>query len=615
MAAWNTPLTTRLSTLLVAFLLTVGGCASDDEESSSFLKRVASQLPAPPSSAISPETEYETRVTGSVGDGPIIGARLRVFANSGALIMESTSDSTADYDLTVKTQGKNYAISIRADQGTDLVTGMAPDFALLTALTRPTKRAVSNLNPFSTLIFSTASHNGGINDTTVAEARQAMMSRYGFGLDAEIFPDPVGTEVTDANVSLIVKSSETLGEMIRRTRDALMATGANLDGDGIIRALAADLVDGWIDGYGAASSSSRIAAVANVASAAVLLEAMSNQLRVYDFDATEAMDLSISQIRPSAPATSSTTNVPISAAALEQAGNALRAAQLFNDDPRIADAIALVAATTPGTLPADFAPQLPDGVHGVLRETTLDAAYASDDEIDAINLAARTASSEPAPEPEPEPAPEPDPEPSPEPDPEPTPEPDPEPTPAPNNPPVISGAPASTTLEVGTAWSFTPTASDPDGDALTFSISGKPGWMSFDSNTGQLSGTPTSAHVGSYPDIVISVSDGQDNASLAAFSLTVAEPPAPAVLGNATVSWTPPTERTDGTPLTDLAGYKIYYGKSSSALDMLITVADPAKTSHVVEGLDTGTWYFAVTAYDAAGFESAKSSLASKTFP
>jgi hypothetical protein len=255
----------------------------------------------------------------------------------------------------------------------------------------------------------------------------------------------------------------------------------------------------------------------------------------------------------------------------------------------------------------------------VLEVATLDAAYADETQLSTINAAGRgEAPANPAPEPDPEPTPEPDPaptpepdpEPTPEPDPEPTPEPDPEPTPAPaNNPPTISGTPG-TNAEVGTAWSFQPTASDPDGDVLTFSVSNKPAWLSFDSNTGRLSGTPGSSNVGTHLHIIISVSDGQQSVSLPAFDLVVSEP-AP-VTGFARVSWTPPTEREDGTPLDAIGHFTIYYGTSSTSLSQSVRV-DGSVTSHQLDDLAAGTWYFAVTATDTAGLESAKSAVASKT--
>ena len=58
-----------------------------------------------------------------------------------------------------------------------------------------------------------------------------------------------------------------------------------------------------------------------------------------------------------------------------------------------------------------------------------------------------------------------------------------------NNPPEISGTP-STSVAEGVGYHFTPTASDPDGDNLSFSILNQPTWASFSASTGTLSGTP-----------------------------------------------------------------------------------------------------------------------------
>jgi hypothetical protein len=89
-----------------------------------------------------------------------------------------------------------------------------------------------------------------------------------------------------------------------------------------------------------------------------------------------------------------------------------------------------------------------------------------------------------------------------------------------NSAPVITGSPATTVVQ-GTAYSFVPTASDADAQTLTFSISNKPGWASFSTATGALTGTPALADVGTTSGIVISVSDGTANAALAPFSITV----------------------------------------------------------------------------------------------
>ncbi|SNY49496.1 autotransporter-associated beta strand repeat-containing protein [Arsukibacterium tuosuense] len=107
---------------------------------------------------------------------------------------------------------------------------------------------------------------------------------------------------------------------------------------------------------------------------------------------------------------------------------------------------------------------------------------------------------------------------------------------APNAAPIISGSPA-TSVAQGTAYSFTPTASDADsGTTLTFAISNMPGWASFNTSTGALTGTPAKTDVGTTTGIVISVSDGSLTAALPAFSLTVT-----AVNAAPTISGTPAT--------------------------------------------------------------------------
>jgi Cellulase (glycosyl hydrolase family 5)/Putative Ig domain len=89
-----------------------------------------------------------------------------------------------------------------------------------------------------------------------------------------------------------------------------------------------------------------------------------------------------------------------------------------------------------------------------------------------------------------------------------------------SSPPVISGTPP-TGVNVGTPYSFRPAAKDPDGNPIWFGVTNKPSWASFNSTTGQLSGTPTAANVGTYSSIVIRVTDGQMSASLRAFSIQV----------------------------------------------------------------------------------------------
>ena len=84
-------------------------------------------------------------------------------------------------------------------------------------------------------------------------------------------------------------------------------------------------------------------------------------------------------------------------------------------------------------------------------------------------------------------------------------------------------------------------------------------------------------------------------------------------MGSATLSWQAPTTRTDGTPLTNLAGYRIRYGTAPGSYTNLLTIANGGITSAVVEGLPPATYYFVASAYDTTGAESSNSSPVSKT--
>jgi len=118
--------------------------------------------------------------------------------------------------------------------------------------------------------------------------------------------------------------------------------------------------------------------------------------------------------------------------------------------------------------------------------------------------------------------------------------------------PIIKGYPNSRVISYQT-YSFTPQASDRDGDYLTFDISNKPSWAFFDSSTGTLSGTPDAYDKNIYRDITITVRDEQGlSATLFPFSITV----------DPIKEWT----TLDGTGTSNLI-----YGLSSDSQDNVIT--------------------------------------------
>ena len=175
----------------------------------------------------------------------------------------------------------------------------------------------------------------------------------------------------------------------------------------------------------------------------------------------------------------------------------------------------------------------------------------------------------------------------------------------------ISGSPATADV-AGTAYSFVPTTQS-SGGTLTFTVANLPSWASFSTATGAVTGTPSSAQAGTYSNILVSVSNGSSTSSLAAFSIAVSAATV-SPTGAADLSWVAPTQNTDGSSLTDLAGYTIYYGTDPTALTQTIQLASPSATSYVVSNLSAGTYYFAVQAYGSDGARSAQSLLGSKTF-
>ena len=97
--------------------------------------------------------------------------------------------------------------------------------------------------------------------------------------------------------------------------------------------------------------------------------------------------------------------------------------------------------------------------------------------------------------------------------------------------PSVSGTPPAT-VAANNRYSFQPTLANPAGKPVSFSILNKPLWASFGLTTGELSGIPNAPQAGTYPNIIISASDGTSSSALPAFSIQVTAPSA----GGASVS-------------------------------------------------------------------------------
>lgn len=164
---------------------------------------------------------------------------------------------------------------------------------------------------------------------------------------------------------------------------------------------------------------------------------------------------------------------------------------------------------------------------------------------------------------------------------------------------------------VGVEFEFLPTVSNPAHDRLQFSAENLPPWASIDPASGRVMGKPQAADIGQYESITITMTADGQRVATRPFNISVmGTATAPAV---ATLEWRAPMSKFDGSPLDDLAGYRIAYGHDPEFLDHSIFIADPAQTSYAFSTLESGVWYFALIAVNTNGLESPPTTPARKS--
>ena len=621
-----------------------------------------------------PESQYDHELTGSVGDGPIVGATMRVLANNGTTVATLESDSTAGYNITVRTKGKLYPLTIDARSGIDLVTNLGPDFDLSGAVMEPSKKSVANLNPFSTIAVELARNmGGGLTKANLLVAEDIVSSELNSGLQSLAESGSMTTPIDASNIAEIIKASETLGETVRRVRDMQISTGRSASGNSVVQNVASDLVDGVVDGLGGANVDARVAALTVVISAQTLLESMQLELHVNGQLATNAMTSAMNAVSVNG-SEKSIEDLTVTGGMLDAVRVGLDACLAVVPSPDLQVLADAVDSIQPGMSPVTIRSLLPNTYRQTLESAITVIANGTTEDIETVNSVSRNGGDTSS---------------------------------ASNAAPVISGTPPRT-IEEGNTYTFTPTANDPDGDTLTFTISAKPAWATFDTTTGTLSGTPGAGSAGDYANIVIGVNDGEFTTGLPAFAITVTTlapsnspptisgtPPAsvevgtnysflptsddpdgdtltfsidglpmwaefdsttgsvsgtPAVgdenvygnimivvsdgeftdslgpfsiqvlssgtgAGSVTLSWAAPMQNEDGSALTDLAGYKLYWGTTPGNYTGTATIDNPGITTYTVDGLSAGTYEFVATSLNAAGIESTYSNPVTKTVP
>jgi hypothetical protein len=305
---------------------------------------------------------------------------------------------------------------------------------------------------------------------------------------------------------------------------------------------------------------------------------MSNNLKVDGSFATGSMDAAIITTRPSVPLSLLTNSVPVNEEQLVQARETIKVAQILSPSGELDSIARTIDSLSAGSTASSVEAVLPIGTSAALDQPVAVAVAANDEELEAaVNVNSNDIPTDP---------------------------------PVENTAPVLSGTPPTSATE-DSNYSFTPSAFDPDGDTLSFSINTKPSWANFSSSTGKLSGTPRNADTGAN-GIVISVTDGAKTASLPSFNITV--DPAPALTGNFSVSWTAPVARADGEALSlsAISGYRIYIGNSSGTYPDFADVNDKSATSWTVTNVPVGTSYVVMTTIDVDGRESENSQEVAK---
>ena len=470
-------------------------------------------------SALTPPID-QTLLIGSVGDGPVVGASLSVSTASGEVIATLTSDATASYSVAVEAPESAFPLEVTATGGTDLVTNLAPDFLMRGAAVSGGERAIANVNPFTTLAVELAFQlDGQLDATGLSTAEELVVHALDTGLTSLLTSGTLATEVDESNVAEIVRASEALAEIVRRTRDYRASTA-----DEIVDALASDLVDGAIEGRGGSNVDPRTAAVASLVATLVRLETMTNTLRVNGADATSAMIAATTQVSPAAPMPT-VLDLTVTDGMLRETRIGLSAAWAVSQDSRIVEIAAAVDRMRSGMNSGFATSMLPVDYETALNDVILLVANGDMSQVELVNNVVRSGGTPVLPN---------------------------------NNAPTIAGTPTPT-VAAGDSYSFRPTASDPDGDTLTFAVENQPAWASFDPSTGRLFGTPGMNDVGSYLDIVIVATDGDLDANLGPFTINViADNQPPTISGSGATSlnigepyeFTPTASDPDGDPLT-----------------------------------------------------------------
>lgn len=295
-------------------------------------------------------------VSGTVGN---VGAALTATDATGATVAQTQSDATSRYEVEIPSSAAQ-PITIRAQGGTDLVTGTSTDFDLVGVTFTSTAQTI-NLSPLTTLATRIAECTGSVTKSSIETSWSVIDQKLGMGLRPTLNPmnEPVGS----GNAAELVLANAALQEMVRRTASAMAAAGATLSGDDILKQVACDLqADAVLNGVGQGVDPRAIATF-RAAEAAVLLEVIAGQLSIAGQDATASMDSAIATILGLSGVT--VGDVAVIDQLIDEARSALSVFLMHLIDEEILTLALLFNGSDPAAIALDVAATL-DGAHQVV---------------------------------------------------------------------------------------------------------------------------------------------------------------------------------------------------------------------------------------------------------
>ena len=293
-----------------------------------------------------PQGQIPTSITGSIVDGPVDNRTITVRNASGQTKKILTEDGQGGFRLASVFSQADYPLIFTAEDEAQLLVMGDPGFTLMSTSPRSAIVQQVSINAYSTLITKVALKlPGGITVDNLDTARDHVVSQLNFGLYGAFKDNPTKTLTTENNIHVITKASEALSEMIRRTSKQLNINGHHMTTDAVVDAIAADLVNGKLDGIGPVGTDPNVSAIAHLMSGQVALEAITNELQVRSTNVAPSLDYVITSTYPES--SYRTKNVHLTEELISQAKMAVQIANSVLPSDELTDIMAGLEQLTP----------------------------------------------------------------------------------------------------------------------------------------------------------------------------------------------------------------------------------------------------------------------------